>query len=504
MGVDLVSGSIIEPLAGRRWDAGELRRQVAVRIRSYRAQGFEPGDRALILFASRLEFFADLFAVWRLGGCLVPVDPSLTPFEIGNLAQATGARFCIVADDTRPESVAAIPGATVLHTSEHGTADVLDLPKTPFPRLDDDVLVIFTGGTTGRPKGAVLTWRAILSRVVTLGELHGTADFRRSLCLLPIHSIPLVSNCIFPLLSGCDLYVVPPFQPQVLMKLGDVLDRHGITYFGSVPSMWNLVFRAAASPRPGSLARIHCASASLLKDTWLDVQRWSGIPTVVTCYGTTETASWSVGVRGREVVPESDFIGEPWGCRLQILPAGAEPADGEASRCAAGQSGMVWLAGAGLMSGYLGQPELTERVLRQGWYLTEDVGYLDDRGQLYVQGRARDEINRGGVKVYPAEIDHVATQCQGTADACAFRVPDELYGENVAIALVLTEPGTATVGRLYRWLESRLARHKMPARWYRVDSLPRTERGKINRESVMKMCESLQPIDLKSALQDAG
>jgi acyl-coenzyme A synthetase/AMP-(fatty) acid ligase len=97
----------------------------------------------------------------------------------------------------------------------------------------------------------------------------------------------------------------------------------------------------------------------------------------------------------------------------------------------------------------------------------------------------------------------VAKQCQGVADACAFRVPDPLYGENVAIALVLSEANPAAVGQLYRWLEARIARHKMPAHWYLVDSLPRMERGKINRDTVMQKCQPLQPLDLKAALREA-
>jgi acyl-CoA synthetase (AMP-forming)/AMP-acid ligase II len=504
MAIEQGLGTLVEPLTGRRWDAPGIRRQVASRVGSYRSQGFGPGECALILFGGRLEFFADLFAVWRLGGCAIPVDPSLTPFEIGRIAEATAARFCIVDEDTRPERIAAIPDATVMHTSQGTAAEPETMPQGPWPRPDDDALIIFTSGSTGQPKGAVITHRAIQSRIATLAGLHGTQDFRRSLCFLPNHSVPLVSNCLFPLLSGCELNVVPPFQPQVLMKLGELIDRHEITYFGSVPSMWNLVFKAAAPPRNGTLARIHSASAPLPKDTWEDVQRWSGIQTVVTCYGTTETLSWSVGVLGRKVVPESDFIGVPWGCRLKVLKPGADPAGGPDAECATGESGILWLASAGLMKGYLGQPVLTSEVLRQGWYMTGDIGHLDGRGQLYIHGRARDEINRGGVKVYPADIDHVAKQCGAVSDACAFRVPDALYGENVAIALVLADGSPAAVGQLYRWLDERLSRHKMPARWYVVDSLPRRERGKINRETVMQMCEPLQPLDLKAALRAAG
>jgi acyl-CoA synthetase (AMP-forming)/AMP-acid ligase II len=172
--------------------------------------------------------------------------------------------------------------------------------------------------------------------------------------------------------------------------------------------------------------------------------------------------------------------------------------------CAAGESGMVWLHGPGLMRGFLDRQDLTDAIMRRGWYMTGDLGFIDDRRRLFVHGRARDEINRGGVKVFPADIDHVATQFSGTLDACAFRVPDELYGETVGIAVVLKDRNPGTLAGLHGWLEQRLARHKMPARWYLVDSLPRAHRGKINRDEVMRQCEPLPPIDMAAALREPG
>jgi acyl-CoA synthetase (AMP-forming)/AMP-acid ligase II len=499
--VDAHFGSLNEPFTGRHWDPPEIRDQIERRVRAYDAQGLPAGSRVLLLFGNRLEFFAELMALWRLGCSAIPVDPGLTAFEIGRVAASAGTRFCIAPEGLRTGDPSEIPDAVILRIQPVRGGKSAD-PGAPFPRLDDDALIIFTSGSTGEPKGVVHTHRSLAARFSILEQHFGTADFGRTLTIMPTHAITLVTNCLYPWLSGCDLFVTPPYDAMTLMKLSEIVDAHAINFFVSVPPMWKLVLKAAAPPKRGSLRRIHSVSAILPKDTWEDMQRWSGTRCVVTAYGTTETASWTAGVLEREVVPEEFLIGVPWGCRIRITRM--DPAEGATEDdCAPGEAGMVWVSGPALMRGFLGRQALTDSVMRAGWYMTGDIGHLDDRGRLFVHGRARDEINRGGVKVFPGDVDHIATQFRETADACTFRVPDELYGENVAIALVLRDRGAATLAELYGFLQQRLARHKMPSRWYLVDSLPRVHRGKINREAVMRQCEALQPVDMAAALRES-
>jgi acyl-CoA synthetase (AMP-forming)/AMP-acid ligase II len=503
--VDAQFGAITEPFTGRRWEPAQIRAETAMRARSYATQGLEPGDRVLLLYGNRIEVFADILALWSLGCCVIPVDPGLTPFEIGKVAESAGTRFCIVPEQGRAGNPSAIADPVMLRLRPDETNQPQVVAAGIFPRLDDDALIIFTSGSTGRPKGVVHTHRSIAARFTTLRQLHGTADFARTLCIMPTHAIPLVSNFLFPWLSGCDIFVTPPYDAMVLMKLGRLVDEHGITFFVSVPSMWSLVLKAAAPPARGTLRRIHNVSASLPKDTWEAMQGWSGTRRVVTAYGTTESASWAAGVLEPDVIPEEGLIGVGWGYEVKVTRMRGQGTDAATDEpCPAGESGMIWLHGPGLMRGFLDRQDLTDAIMRRGWYMTGDLGFIDDRGRLFVHGRARDEINRGGVKVFPADIDHVATQFSGTLDACAFRVPDELYGETVGIAVVLKDRNPGTLAGLHGWLEQRLARHKMPARWYLVDSLPRAHRGKINRDEVMRQCEPLPPIDMAAALREPG
>jgi len=503
--IDAGFGAITEPFTGRCWAPAQIREEISLRARSYAAQGVEHGDRVLLLYGNRIEIFADILALWQLGCCVIPIDPGLTPFEIGKVAESAGTRLCIVPESGRAGDPSAIDDPVFLRLRPEQTREPDAAASGRFPRLDDDALIIFTSGSTGRPKGVVHTHRSLAARFSALRQLHGTADFARTLCIMPTHAIPLASNFLFPWLSGCDIFVTPPYDPMVLMKLGELVDEHGITFFVSVPSMWSLVLKASRPPKRGTLRRIHNVSASLPVDTWQAMQQWSGTPRVVTAYGTTESASWAAGVLERDVVPEDGLIGVGWGYEVKVTRMRGAGDDGATDEpCSHGESGMVWLQGPGLMRGYLDRQDLTDAVMRRGWHMTGDLGYMDERGRLFVHGRARDEINRGGVKVFPADIDHVAAQFPGTVDACTFRVPDALYGETVGIAVVMEDRTASNIARLHRWLEQRLARHKMPARWYLVDSLPRAHRGKINRDEVMRQCETLSPIDVAAALRESG
>src|SRR6185295_15571857 len=128
--------------------------------------------------------------------------------------------------------------------------------------------------------------------------------------------------------------------------------------------------------------------------------------------------------------------------------------------------GYVWVNTPALMKGYLDNDELTRKVVCQGWFFTGDIGLKDDRGLLYLRGREREEINKGGMKVYPGDVDAVVERFDGTVDVCTFAITDALLGEEVGIAVVLESADPATIGRLHAWVERHLAKHQMPKRWY--------------------------------------
>ena len=500
--LSLITGGLVEVASGIRWSPEEVQRQVAARTEAGLASGLARGDRVLMPFGNSASFFAELLGLWRLGACAIPVDARLTAFEVETLARAAEARFGIVDDSTDGAIVECLRGLgiEVLHTDENAKAagNLAREPGFSGHTLDDDALILFTSGSTGAPKGVVHTHRSLRARWITLRQSLGIEPYRSTLSLLPTHfGHGLICNCLFPWLSGQDLHVAPPFDTDMVMRLGAIIDEHDITFLSSVPSVWRLALRVAQSPTKGTLERIHCGSAPLSAHLWSEIRAWSSVQEVFNAYGITETGSWVAGTTCPGFEPEDGLVGNPWGAEVRILSTpSTERFLAPDLECRSGDSGYVWLNTPALMRGYFQRDELTAEVGRDVWFMTGDIGLVDDRGWLFLKGREREEINKGGMKIYPADIDSVVERFEKTRDVCCFGFDDPLYGQNVGLALSLKDRDEATLIELRTWMKQHLADHKMPVRWYLVDEIPRTSRGKINRATVGERCADLEPLDM--------
>ena len=289
----LTVGSLVDPLSGRRWNPAAIRQQLVWRIAYYQRLGMKRDDAVFFHYGNTMEFFVDLLAVWGLGGCAIPIDARLTPFEIETLAQTAQPRFSLWdgSPDVNVSGPLARKGITVVESPRDNSVEMsptLDLQSIASSMaLDQNALILFTSGTTGQPKGVVHSHRSLQARWMSLRMCLGLKKFQRTLCLLPTHfGHGLICNCLFPWLTGQDLYILPPFKPELLMQLGRLIDEHKITFMSSVPAMWRLALKTARPPQLRSLERVFCGSAPLSGSLWTSIQEWTGtkrssIPTVL-------------------------------------------------------------------------------------------------------------------------------------------------------------------------------------------------------------------------------
>ncbi|QPC42445.1 acyl--CoA ligase [Kaustia mangrovi] len=465
-------GSIHHLQTGEVWSADDLVRQVTARARRLEKAGI--GARSVVAIARPASpgFFADLFAVWSLGGTAACLDPGLTPAERETIARFAGAAAVLTGEggpqEGWPVPVFALDG----ETPDAGAT----MPEGAGAGLDDPALILFTSGTTGAPKGVVLSFRAILARL-SLNIAHiGEAALARTLLTLPVHfGHGLIGNSLTALFAGGRLHI-PQTGLALASTLGRVVDDHRIGFFSSVPTLWRMALKLAKPPEHGTLMRVHVGSAPLTTELWSKIADWSGAE-VVNCYGITETANWIGGASSRDAM-EDGLIGRPWG--------GAAAVVGDDGRLHLEGEGEIAVQTPSLMSGYLDRPDLTGAVLCDGWYRTGDRGTVDEAGRIRLSGRIKDEINRAGFKVQPAEIDGLLERHGSVAEACAFGLPDAVSGEIVAAAVRLADGAGETAESLREWCLERLRREAVPERWFIVDEIPKTSRGKVSRDMVRK------------------
>ncbi len=464
-------GAIEDAAPGLRWDAATLHDQVVRRAAILSGNGIGRGSLVAIVHGGGARFLADLFAVWQVGATAACLDSALTEPELETLVRfmqpaallADGMSRILGFAIPQLDLAAAMP-ATV-------TTNALGF------ELDDPALVLFTSGTTGNPKGVVLSFRALLARVRRNAEIIGGAALARTLVTLPLHfGHGLIGNTLTPLFAGGSI-VLSSRDRLRAQNLGRIIDQYAITFMSSVPALWQLALRTSRSPQRGSLVKVHVGSAPLSTRLWQDIATWSGAE-VVNCYGLTETANWFAGASSREDGIAQGLVGKPWAGAAAVLDeAGSVRATGE---------GEIVLQSPSLMLGYLHRPDLTAASQCDGWYRTGDRGMVDDRGHIRLLGRIKDEINRAGFKVQPTEIDQLLESHPAVAEACVFGIADEASGEAVAAAIRLKKGAHESPEDLRAWCRQRLRREAVPERWFIVDDIPRTGVGKISRELVRR------------------
>ncbi|MDP6705144.1 MAG: fatty acid--CoA ligase family protein [Alphaproteobacteria bacterium] len=471
-------GAIRELDSGRRCDAAWLAREVGRRRSVLRRVGVGRGDVVVLAHGNSADFFADLFAVWSSGACAAAVNATVTAPELANIVDFMDPRAVLLALDSPHGAGLSAP---VLSLAEsRGGDDAADC-ESMGSALDDPALVLFTSGTTGTPKGVVHSFRSLLARTALNRAFIGDATLSRTLCVLPTYfGHGLIGNCLTPLMAGGELLLYPERGLEGARALGALLADEEVSFMSSVPAFWKLALKFGRPPPRATLRRVNVGSAPLSADLWRQVASWSGAGEVVNMYGITETANWFSGASSKDYDPSDGLIGRPWGGFAAVLGAeGTVAGEGE---------GELLVQTPSMMTGYHERPEVTASALSGGWYRTGDLGRIDADGVLHLHGRRQNEINRAGVKIHAEEIDLLLERHPDVVEACTFAIPDEISGEVVAVAVHLADDARGDATALRAWCGERIKPDSVPRRWFVVDKVPKTDRGKVNRDRVREHC----------------
>ena len=444
--------------------------------------GVAPGDVVSVFLPNCIEFLEAWFAIVKAGGVLGPINPAYTGPEAsfvladsGAVAVVTDARGAQVIAPERDElaqlqSVISIDaGGDVLLDDLGGRNSRLLAP----PRgIDDLAALLYTSGTTGKPKGAMLSHRNQLVNATQGAELVPLGAGDRVGMLLPLfHANAQVVTTLIPMMIGCEIVMWERFSAS---RFWDTVAELEPASLSAVPTILAAVLHAPGAPDgPTSLRYIMCGAAPLSVELLDAFQQRFGIR-ILEGYGLTETACIA-SINPFYGDRKAGSIGLPVrGQKMKI----AGPDGGEA---APGEYGEIVIKGPNVMLGYLNRPEATAETIHDGWLHTGDVGYVDEDGYFYIVDRSKDMIIRGGENIYPREIEEVLYAFEGVAECAVVGIPDEVRGEEV-LALVAPKPGTTLdLDELAAHAAERLAKYKLPRRFEIRDELPKTPTGKISK-----------------------
>lgn len=461
--------------------AGQLRRA-----------GLEAGDRVALRSASNAEFVVGLLAASRADLVAVPLDPALPVGEQRTRSEAVGARAVLVDGDAPDDhgeqalpwwpfavTVGATEGAPTVRLTATTTA--AQSFSTPQGLRDDDAMIMFTGGTTGTPKMVPWTRGNVAASVRAIIAGYGLGPRDATVAVMPLyHGHGLLAALLATLVSG-GVVLLPARGRFSAHTFWDDIDAVGATWYTAVPTIHQILLERANNVRPGNAALrfIRSCSAPLTAEAAQELQDAFGAP-VVCAFGMTEAthqvATTEIG-HAENPGATAGLVGRSTGPEIRIVGPDGRPVP-------AGEVGEVWLQGPTVVRGYLGDPAITAANFTDGWLRTGDLGTLSATGELIIRGRIKELINRGGEKISPERVEAVLGTHPGVLEVAVFGVPDKLYGEAVAAAIVPRGSAAPTAEELAAYGRDRLAPFEVPASFQLAAELPHTAKGSLDRRAV--------------------
>ncbi len=470
------------------WTPGTVNFERISRLsRSIVDLGIEPGDRVAVMMANCPEVAISYVALWRAGAVITPVIFLLPAAELAHVLTDSGARAIITTPEFLPVVRAASADVPTLeHVIVHGGGDETSLsfadleagePGSIVDRADDDLsALMYTGGTTGRSKGVMLTHASLWYAGHAADELVYREGIRKTLVPVPL------SHALGLLLTVGGMHAREPSE-TVLMRWFDpvgwlgLASQHAIQRGQLVPSMFPLLLAQPLEDYDlSSIRYLTCGAAPLPMEHVRELERRLPHLEVLEGYGATETSGIvSVNPPGQRRLGST---GKPLGgLEIRVL-------DDDNVDVPAGEDGELCIRSPGVMQGYWQAPEATAAAIVDGWFHTGDIGHVDADGYVFIVDRKKDLIIRGGFNVFPREVEDALAEHPEVTAAGVVGKPDEMHGEEVVAFVTLQPESTLTPEEIVAWAKERLGGYKYPRDVRVVEALPLTPVLKLDRKKL--------------------
>lgn len=502
--------AMVFPQSGARMTFGEWHDRAVALARALLDLGLSPGDHIAILAESRIEWPVAQLGIALMGGVMVPLNTYYQRDDLAYALQQSNAKALFLSAAFRNnaylETVRSLREdapelkTLIVFDGEHEDAESYDSlldagakSATALPDVSPDAVASlqYTSGTTGFPKGALLTHGGMLANAWGIsGRLNVTAEDRWT-SIIPLFHCAGCIMCVLGTVQRGSCYVgVPSFAPT---EMFEIVEGEKCTMLSGVPTSHIAMLEHPDRGRfdLSTLRAGTCGGADTDPELLRRCAEDFPLPGVVQVYGQTE-ASTLISLADSDAPERFDTCGPPLpGADVRIT----DPETG--AELPAGKIGQIETSGPMVMRGYYGNADATaDTIGEDGWMKTGDLGYMTEDGNIVVAGgRLRDMIIRGGENIYPVEIENMLRTHPAVSDIAVFAVPDHYYGEIVGAAIDLAEETTAEELRSY--CDGRIAKFKVPAKFYRVGSFPLTASGKIRKTELRDMAEAetLTPLE---------
>lgn len=452
------------------------------------SRGIQKGDRIALLLGNSPDFVTAYYGILRAGAVVVPINPIFTAREIEYILSNCEAQ-AVVALGSLQQTLAPIQERLphvqfVVYTGgvegadrfegllETSLSEIISFPDTT---PEDLAVILYTSGTTGNPKGAMLTHQNMASNAESLHPLFQLTKEDRIVAVLPIFHVFCMTVCLnSPIGIGATVIMVPKFSPAQVLE---IIREEKATLFAGVPTMYNFLLQYPEGLKEDFASIRLCVSGGASMPVELLYRFEEKYQTfVLEGYGLSEAAPVTAfnplgGTR------KSGSVG------IDIPGVINKVVDEEGQEVAKGEVGELIVKGPNIMKGYLGMPEATAQVLKDGWLYTGDMAMMDDEGYVYIVDRKKDLILVGGYNVYPREVEEVLYQHPGVVEVAVIGAPDEEYGEAVK-AFVAVKSEEITPDELIQFCQKKLAKYKVPRVIELVPELPKNTTGKILRRAL--------------------